>query len=100
MESFSTGIGSKSKPCTKFFLALLVAHLGRAVTSCTMSPVASVITVSRHDLEDHKNKNEVATDLFCTGVVSHSAYIFLNLEGYGDPNLRQIDWSALMTWRF
>ena len=30
-----------------------------------------VITVFRHDLEDHKHKNGVATDLFCTGVIGH-----------------------------
>ena len=40
--------------------------------------ITSVITVSRHDLEDHKNKNGVATDLFCTGVIGHSGYMFLN----------------------
>ena len=38
----------------------------------------AVITVSRHDLEDHKNKNGVATDLFCTGVIGHPRYMFLN----------------------
>ena len=37
-----------------------------------------VITVSRHDLDDPKHKNGVATDLFCTGVIGHSGYIFLN----------------------
>ena len=37
----------------------------------------------------------VATDLFCTGVIGHSEYNFLNY-GYGDPNLRQIDWSTIM----
>ena len=37
-----------------------------------------VITVFRHDLDDHKNKNGVATDFFCTGVIGHSGYIFLN----------------------
>ena len=30
------------------------------------------------DLEDHKNKNEVATDLFCTGVIGHPGHMFLN----------------------
>ena len=34
-----------------------------------------VITVSRHDLEDHKNKNGVATDLFCTGVIGHPRHV-------------------------
>ena len=38
----------------------------------------AVITVSRHDLDDHKNKNGVATDLFCTGVIGHPGYMFLN----------------------
>ena len=38
----------------------------------------SVITVSRHDLDDHKYKNGVATDLFCTGVIGHPGYMFLN----------------------
>ena len=38
----------------------------------------AVITVSRHDLEDHKNKNGVATDLFCTGVIDHPGSMFLN----------------------
>ena len=37
-----------------------------------------VITVSRHDLEDHKSKNGVATDLFCTGVIGHPRQVFLN----------------------
>ena len=37
-----------------------------------------VITVSRHDLEDHKNKNGVATDLFCKGVIGHPGCVFLN----------------------
>ena len=30
------------------------------------------------DLEDLKIKNEVATNLFCTGVIGHSGYMFLN----------------------
>ena len=39
----------------------------------------AVITVSRHDLDDHKIKyNGVATDLFCTGVIGHSRHMFLN----------------------
>ena len=38
----------------------------------------AVITVSRHDLDDHKNKNGVATDLFCTGVIGHPIGMFLN----------------------
>ena len=38
----------------------------------------AIITVSRHDLDDHKNKNGVATDLFCTGVIGHPGHMFLN----------------------
>ena len=39
----------------------------------------AIITVSRYDSEDHKNKkNGVATDLFCTGVISHPRYMFSN----------------------
>ena len=38
----------------------------------------AVITVSRHDLDDHKYKNGVATDLFCTGVIGHPGCMFLN----------------------
>ena len=38
----------------------------------------AVITVSRHDLEDHKIKNGVATDLFYTGVIGHPGHTFLN----------------------
>ena len=30
------------------------------------------------DLEDHKNQNGVATDLFCMGVVGHSGHVLLN----------------------
>ena len=30
------------------------------------------------DLGDHKNKNGVATDLFCTGVIGHPIGMFLN----------------------
>ena len=30
------------------------------------------------DLEDHKHKNGVATDLFCTGVIGHPGHMFLN----------------------
>ena len=30
------------------------------------------------DLDDHKNKNGVATDFFYTGVISHPEYMFLN----------------------
>ena len=30
------------------------------------------------DLDDHKNKNGVATDLFYTGVIGHLGYMFLN----------------------
>ena len=37
-----------------------------------------VITVSRYDLDDHTNKNGVATDIFCTGVIDHPEYMFLN----------------------
>ena len=40
--------------------------------------VKIVITVSRYDLDDHKNKNRVATDLFCTGVIGHPGYMFPN----------------------
>ena len=38
----------------------------------------AVITVSRHDLVEHKHKNGVATDLFCTGVIGHPRYMFSN----------------------
>ena len=38
----------------------------------------AVITVSRHDLDDHKHKYGVATDLFCTGVIGHPRHMFLN----------------------
>ena len=38
----------------------------------------AVITFSRHDLDDHKHKNGVATDLFCTGVIGHPGYVLLN----------------------
>ena len=38
-----------------------------------------VITVSRYDLVDYKNKMDgVATDLFCTGVIGHPGYVFLS----------------------
>ena len=30
------------------------------------------------DLGDYKNKNGVATDLFCTGVIGHPGQMFLN----------------------
>ena len=30
------------------------------------------------DLENHKNKNVVVTDLFCTGVIGHPGYVFLS----------------------
>ena len=39
---------------------------------------AIVITISRHDLDDHKNKNGVATDLFCTSVIGHPRDMLLN----------------------
>ena len=39
----------------------------------------AVITVSRHDLDDHKYNNGVATDLFCTGVIGHPGHV-LKLE--------------------
>ena len=38
----------------------------------------AVITVSRHDLDDHKHKNGAATDLFCTGVIGHPGYMYLS----------------------
>ena len=38
----------------------------------------AVITIFRYDLEDHKNKNEVPTDLFCTDVIGHPGSMFLN----------------------
>ena len=47
----------------------------------SLSPQRSrqaVITVSRHDLVDHKHKYGVATDLFCTGVIGHPGHMFLN----------------------
>ena len=47
----------------------------------SLSPQLSrqaVITVSRHDLDDHKNKNGVATDLFYTGVIGHPGCRLLN----------------------
>ena len=52
-----------------------------------ISTYISVITISRHDLDDHKNQMDgVATDLFCTGVIGHSRYV-LKLE-IEIPNLR------------
>ena len=30
------------------------------------------------DLDNHKKLNEVATDLFCTGVIGHPGSMFLN----------------------
>ena len=30
------------------------------------------------DLDDHKNQNGVAADLFCTGVIGHPRHMFLN----------------------
>ena len=36
-----------------------------------LDSVTGIITVSRHNLDDHKHKNGVATDLFCTGVIGH-----------------------------
>ena len=30
------------------------------------------------DLNDHKHKNGVTTDLFCTGVIGHPGHMFLN----------------------
>ena len=53
-----------------------------------------VITVSRSTWMTTKI-NGAAIDLFCTGVIGHLEYNFLNL-GSGDPNLRQMDWSAIM----
>ena len=50
-----------------------------------------VITVSRHDLDDHKNKNGVATDIFCTGVISHPVDMFLN---QGPKTLIQNKWTG------
>ena len=40
----------------------------------------AVITVSRHDLDDHQKYkwNGVATDLFCTGAIGHPRHMFLN----------------------
>ena len=38
----------------------------------------AVITGFRYDLDDHTNKNGVATDIFCTGVIGHPGYMFLN----------------------
>ena len=49
-----------------------------------------VITVSRHDLDDHKHKNGVATDLFCTGVIGHPGSMFFKL-GIEILNLKQYD---------
>ena len=47
----------------------------------SLSPQQSrqaVITVSRYDLDDHKNKNGVATDLFCMGMIGHPEHVLLN----------------------
>ena len=38
----------------------------------------AVITASRYDLDDHKHKNGVTTDLFCTSVIDHPVGLFLN----------------------
>ena len=56
------------------------------------SSMMFVITVSRHDLDDHKNKNGVATDLFCTGVIGHPGHI-LKL-GTEVSNKKRHDWST------
>ena len=58
----------------------------------------TVITVSRHDLEDHKNNNGVATDLFCTGVIGHPRDMFFKL-GSENPNSKQMDWSTKQDMR-
>ena len=44
----------------------------------------AVITVSRYDLEDHRNKNGVATDLFYTGVIGHPGHV--SKSGIEIPN--------------
>ena len=46
-----------------------------------LSPQSSrqaVITVPRSTWRTTKNKNGVATDLFCTGVIGHPGSMFLN----------------------
>ena len=53
----------------------------------------AVITVSCHDLDDHKHKNGVTIDLFCTGVIGHLGYMFFKL-GIEIPNLKQHNWST------
>ena len=55
----------------------------------------TVITVSRHDLEDHKNKNGVTTDLFCTGVIGHPGHTFLT---QGPKSLIKNDMTDLQNW--
>ena len=52
----------------------------------------AVITVSRHNLDDHKHKNGVATDLFCTGVIGHPRCT--SKLGTEIPNLKRHDWST------
>ena len=57
-----------------------------------MCLIGTVITVSRHDLEDYNNNNGVATDLFCTGVIGHPEDMVLN---QGPKTLIQNKWSGL-----
>ena len=55
----------------------MVVHLVNTQFHSFIS-IGHVVTVSRHDLDDHKHKNGVATDLFCTGVIGHPGSMFLN----------------------
>ena len=65
----------KSLSFISFSLSLYSVLISLSALNCH---IFIVITVSRHDLEDHKNNNRVATDLFCTGMIGHPGYMFLN----------------------
>ena len=45
---------------------------------CPQRSRQTVITGFRHNLDDHKNENGVATDLFCMGMIGHPRHMFLN----------------------
>ena len=75
---FCTLWNSDSNPVVRHSNHLHQADLIGVGIQITLLVIRIVIAVSRHDLDDHKHKDGVATDLFCTDVIGHPSYVFLN----------------------
>ncbi|KAK9220824.1 hypothetical protein WN944_009248 [Citrus x changshan-huyou] len=80
MENFPTGIGSKSKPCTKFFRngKLLISESTVGLTTCR----ASLNSFRSGPINWHLKFRNMLSKLFSTGVTLLNECSFCTRAGY------------------